>query len=124
MNRFGMFSWFGYPMPFDDRLELIKGAGFSATGFWLGREEELVSKGKADLLPGLIRSRGLFLDYVHAPDIGCNDVWSGSASKRGEWMHSYRHMSICARDILYLFLSCICESTEGSATDGLLPNFP
>jgi hypothetical protein len=37
-----MFSWFGYPMPFEDRLELIKGAGFSATGcldweYWTGK---------------------------------------------------------------------------------------
>ena len=55
-----MFSWFGYPMPIEDRLDLIKRAGFDATGFWLGPEEELVANGKIDVLPSLIRSKGLF----------------------------------------------------------------
>ncbi len=27
MNRFGMFSWFGYPMPIEDKTDLIKRAG-------------------------------------------------------------------------------------------------
>jgi sugar phosphate isomerase/epimerase len=101
MNRFGMFSWFGYPMPFEDRLELIKEAGFSSTGFWLGSEEDLVEKGKIDLLPELIRSRDLFLEYVHAPDIGCNDVWSKSVDKREEWMHTYRsYIDLCKRHFI------------------------
>jgi hypothetical protein len=32
-------------MSFEERLDLIKGAGFDATGFWLGPEEDLVAKG-------------------------------------------------------------------------------
>ena len=124
MNRFGMFSWFGYPMPFEDRLELIKGAGFSATGFWLGPEEELVGKGKADLLPGLIRSRGLFLDYVHAPDIGCNDVWSGSEMMRDEWKRSYRqYIDLCRRHRIPLLVMHVSQSKgeqpESPAAEGL-----
>lgn len=111
MNRFGMFSWFGYPMPIEDRLDLIKGTGFDATGFWLGPEEELVAKGKADLLPEMIRSRGLYLDYVHAPDIGCNDVWSPSAAKRNEWMDTYcSHIDLCARHSIPFLVMHISQS--------------
>ena len=121
MNRFGMFSWFGYPMPLEERLELIKGAGFSATGFWLGPEEELVGKGKADLLPDLVRSRGLFLEYVHAPDIGCNDVWSKLASKRGEWIHTYRsYIDLCKRHSIPFLVVHVSQSKgeqPGSPTE-------
>ena len=124
VNKFGMFSWFGYPMPFEDRLELIKGAGFSATGFWLGPEEELVGKGKVDLLPGLIRSRGLFLDYVHAPDIGCNDVWAKLDSKREEWMRTYRsYVDLCKRHSVPLLVMHMSQSKgeqpEGPSAKGI-----
>jgi len=125
VSRFSMFSWFGYPMLFEDRLELIKGAGFSATGFWLGPEEELVGKGKADLLPGLIRSRGLFLDYVHAPDMGCNDVWSGSETRREEWRRVYRsYVDLCKRhSIPFLVIHASQskgEQPESPAAEGLI----
>jgi sugar phosphate isomerase/epimerase len=106
-----MFSWFGYPMLFEDRLDLIKGAGFDATGFWLGPEEELVAKGKTELMPELIRSRGLFLEYVHAPDIGCNDVWSGSDVKRGEWMRVYRsYVDLCRRHEIPFLVMHVSQS--------------
>jgi sugar phosphate isomerase/epimerase len=98
-------------MPFEDRLELIKGAGFSATGFWLGPEEELAGKGKADLFPDLIRSRGLFLDYVHAPDIGCNDVWSGSEMMRDEWKRTYhQYIELCKRHSIPLLVIHVSQS--------------
>jgi sugar phosphate isomerase/epimerase len=112
-------------MPFEERLELIKRAGFSATGFWLGPEEELVGKGKADLLPDLVRSRDLFLEYVHAPDIGCNDVWSELASKRGEWIHTYRsYIDLCKRhSIPFLVIHASQskgEQPESPAAEGLI----
>jgi sugar phosphate isomerase/epimerase len=111
-------------MPFEDRLDLIKKAGFSATGFWLGPEEELVGKGKVDLLPDLIRSRGLFLDYVHAPDIGCNDLWSESATKRGEWMRTYRsYVDLCQRHSISLMVMHVSQSKgeqpESLTSEGL-----
>ncbi len=120
MNRFGMFSWFGYPMPIKDRLDLIKEAGFDATGFWLGPEEELVAKGKANLLPDIIRSRGLFLDYVHAPDIGCNDVWSASELRRQGWMRTYRsYIDLCARHSIPILVMHVSQS-KGEQPGGLI----
>ena len=124
MNRFGMFSWFGYPMPFEDRLDLIRGAGFDATGFWLGSEEELVAQGKTDLLPDLIRLRGLNLDYVHAPDIGCNDMWSPLADQRNEWMRTYRsYIDLCARHSIPFLVIHISQSKGeqpgGSTEEGI-----
>jgi sugar phosphate isomerase/epimerase len=106
-----MFSWFGYPIPFEERLDLIKEAGFSVTGFWLGPEEDLVVNGKADFIPDLIRSRGLFLDYVHAPDIGCNDVWSQSPSRRGAWVHTYSsYIDLCKRHSIPFLVMHVSQS--------------
>lgn len=82
MKGSGFFSWFGIPLPFDKRLDLIKDAGFDATGGWLGPEEELVKAGQVERMPDLIRGKGLFFDYVHAPDEGCNELWSDSPWRR------------------------------------------
>ncbi len=125
MNRFGMFSWFGYPMPIEDRLDLIKRAGFDATGFWLGPEEELVANGKIDVLPSLIRSKGLFLEYAHAPDIGCNDVWAESSTKRKRWMDVYRsYIDLCGRHSIPILVIHVSQSKgkqPGEPTeDGLI----
>lgn len=113
MNRFGMFSWFGYPISLEERLEMIKAAGFHATGFWLGKEEELVAQGRVDLIPDLIRSKDLFLEYVHAPDTGCSDLWSGSAGRRGEWMVTYRaYLDLCKRYAIPFLVMHISQSKE------------
>lgn len=116
-----MFSWFGYPMSFEERIDLIKGAGFEATGFWLGPEEELVAREKVDMLPDLIRSRGLFLDYVHAPDIGCNDVWAQSDEKREKWIRTYgSYIDLCEKHSIPILVIHVSQSKgeqPGSPTE-------
>ena len=67
MLPLGMFSWFGYSLPLEKRLEMIKQAGFDATCLWFGDEEEMVEDGLADRMPGLVRGMALYLDNVHAP---------------------------------------------------------
>ncbi len=34
MTKFGIFAWFSYPLPIEDRLQMIKQAGFDATSLW------------------------------------------------------------------------------------------
>jgi sugar phosphate isomerase/epimerase len=98
MKGTSFFSWFGIPLPFEKRLDLIKKAGFDATGGWLGPEEELIKFGQTERMPGLIREKGLFLDYVHAPDAGCNGLWSDSSWRREEVQKQLReHISYCAK---------------------------
>lgn len=43
MKGIGFFSWFGIPLPFKKRLDLIKAAGFHSTGACLGPEEEAIN---------------------------------------------------------------------------------
>lgn len=76
MRGLGIFSWFGYELPLRKRLELIAAAGFESTCLWFGVEEELVATGEADRMPELARGRGLKIDNLHAPYVGCNSLWT------------------------------------------------
>jgi sugar phosphate isomerase/epimerase len=71
----GFFSWFGYPLPIEDRMRLIGEAGFVRVSIWLGKEEERVSEGRpADLCAAAGRA-GLAVECAHAPYEGCNRLW-------------------------------------------------
>lgn len=94
----GIFSWFGFKLPLEQRLELIKKAGFTSTSIWLGEEEELVLNRKQDLIPNMVRSNGLFLENVHAPYKECNRIWSRAVEQR--------------KRIRAIYLSCIMYCRE------------
>jgi formylglycine-generating enzyme required for sulfatase activity len=46
VSPLGLFSWFGYRLPLEQRLALAAGAGFDTVSLWLGKEEELVASRK------------------------------------------------------------------------------
>ena len=84
MSHLGIYSWFGFRLPLEQRLCLIRDAGFTATCFWFGHEEELVSEGRADEIPELVRSHELWLDNVHAPFYNMYRIWSDNSELRNE----------------------------------------
>jgi hypothetical protein len=47
----GMFAWFGYRLPLEQRVKLIAQADFSTTCPGLGEEEELIAGKAADEMP-------------------------------------------------------------------------
>ena len=97
-DRCGIFSWFGIDLPLDERLRLIKEAGFVSTSVWLGEEEELVKNGRADAIPELVRDCGLFFENIHAPFNNCNKLWSDISSIRNDIKNEYSYcISFCAR---------------------------
>lgn len=49
-DNLGFFSWFGYELPFVDRLAHVRNAGFSRISIWLGPEEQMVTEGRAAYL--------------------------------------------------------------------------
>ena len=75
-NRLGCYSRFGYELPMDIRIDMIKKAGFSATSILLSEEEDLVRTGQKDTIPALVSEKGLFLENVHAPFLDYNNLWS------------------------------------------------
>ncbi len=98
MNKLGIFSWFGYPLPLEDRFELIADAGFETTSVWLGTDEAFIRSGKRDRMPELARKYGLEVDNAHAPFAGCNAIWSDSAEERSRIKLVYEeNLSFCER---------------------------
>jgi sugar phosphate isomerase/epimerase len=76
----GMYAWFGYPLPLEQRVKLIAQAGFTTTCLWYGEEEDLFAGNMADRMPALARAAGLSVDNIHAPFRACNGLWSDSRS--------------------------------------------
>lgn len=64
----GIFSRFGYFIPIEERLELIKQAGFDSTSLWWGN-------GGKDEQIKLARKIGLEIDNIHTPFNNPNDLW-------------------------------------------------
>ncbi len=98
MTDVGVYSYFGYSLPFDERLETIRQAGFRITSIGLGEEEELVRAGREDEMPGRARSKGLFVEYAHAPDDLCNKLWSDCGEERRETRRKYvSYVNFCEK---------------------------
>lgn len=66
----GIFSWFSYQLPLDQRLKMVKDAGFDGVALWWGDEF-----GDKNSQPEMTRKLGLEIDYVHAPFDDPNDLW-------------------------------------------------
>lgn len=82
MRPLGIYSWFGYDIPFEKRLDMIAGAGFTVTSVWFGEEENLVRTGRTEDMPAMVGERGLALDNIHAPFWNANYLWSESEGER------------------------------------------
>mgnify|MGYP000362660106 CR=1 FL=1 len=65
----GIFSWFSYSLPLEERLRLIKDAGFDAVSLWWGEENRRKH-------PDMARKVGLEIDNIHMPFSHPNDLWT------------------------------------------------
>lgn len=95
-NPLGIFSWFGFVMPLQNRLELIKKAGFDATTIWW--EDEIgAPKIRKEQMPALVRDAGLFLENIHVPYEDADDFWSDLESVRDKVVDRHlRWLNDCA----------------------------
>jgi sugar phosphate isomerase/epimerase len=97
MRDIGLFAWFGFLLPLEERLGLIAAAGFDSTCLWLGKEEKLVDGGKAERMLALTRDAGLTIDNVHASFEHCNFLWSDSKEESEIINREYRAaLSFCS----------------------------
>ena len=95
-HRLGIFSWFGFVLPFQKRLSLIKEAGFDTTSIWW-EDETTPWQIKKEHMPRLVEDMGLSLDNLHVPYNNSNELWSELESERAEfiWRH-IRWLNDCA----------------------------
>ena len=68
MLGLGMFSWFSYNLPLNERLQLIKEVGFDATCLWWHGD-------KKHEQPDIARKIGLQIDNIHTPFNKPNRLW-------------------------------------------------
>lgn len=74
MHKLSIFSWFGFPIPMEERFKLIKAAGFNGVLLWWSDEYAEVD-GDKTLHPELARQKGLFIENMHTPIIRNNCLW-------------------------------------------------
>ncbi|SCZ81831.1 sugar phosphate isomerase/epimerase family protein [Acidaminobacter hydrogenoformans] len=80
-NKAGIFSWYGFVMPFEKRIELIRQAGFGATSLWW-EDEDMPYPTKREDMPRLVREAGLFLENIHVPFNDSDALWSENNKDR------------------------------------------
>ena len=74
----GIFAWFGYLLPMEERFALIRSAGFTSVMLWWGGEFDETA-GEYLRHPALARRYGLAVENVHLPYITSNELWTGGA---------------------------------------------
>ena len=77
----GIFSWYGFALPFEQRIALIKEAGFAAVSVWW-EDEEAPFQLKKENMPSIVRDNGLILDNIHLPFNNSNALWSEDEAVR------------------------------------------
>lgn len=96
-NPLGIFSWFGFVLPFQERIALIKEAGFTATSLWWEDEDAPYSM-KKERMPGLVREKGLLLENIHVPFNDSNALWLEDDSSRAAIVQSHiQWLEDCAK---------------------------
>lgn len=96
----GIFSWYGYVLPFYERITLIKEAGFKAASLWW-EDENAPFPMKKESMPRLIREKGLLLENIHVPDNNSDALWSereperiGAVQCHVEWLYDCARLGI------------------------------
>ncbi len=109
----GMFAWFGYRLPLEQRVKLVAQAGFTTTCLWYGEEEELFAGNMADRMPVLARAAGLPVDNIHAPFRACNDLWSDSRDAVAAVIDSYvLALDFCRRHAIRVLVIHVSKGTD------------
>ncbi len=74
MNKSGIFTWFGFIASFDDKLKMIKDAGFETVCTWWGNEFS-ESDGDFHTHSEKVHKAGLTLEHAHVPYYEANHIW-------------------------------------------------
>ncbi|MCL2479708.1 MAG: sugar phosphate isomerase/epimerase [Treponema sp.] len=70
----GIFYWFSYTVPIEERFRLIASAGFDNVILWWGDQFADI-EGAKERLPDIARRAGLFVENIHTDFAHCNSIW-------------------------------------------------
>ncbi|MDL2319022.1 sugar phosphate isomerase/epimerase [Eubacteriales bacterium OttesenSCG-928-A19] len=71
----GIFTWYGYPLPFRERVRLIREAGFGTVMHWWDDSYVEVLESSKEAQADVIRAEGLFIENAHLSAERANDLW-------------------------------------------------
>ncbi|AFM01682.1 MULTISPECIES: sugar phosphate isomerase/epimerase [Desulfitobacterium] len=108
-QKIGIFSWFGFVLPFEERIALIQETGFTGTSLWWEDEEEPFPMPK-ERMPALVRERGLILENIHVPWCDANALWSDDKALRRAIITKHKQwLEDCARFEIPLLVMHLCD---------------
>ncbi|MCL2487071.1 MAG: sugar phosphate isomerase/epimerase [Oscillospiraceae bacterium] len=67
-----IYDWFGYEIPMKQRYRMIRQAGFDGVLLWWSEDFD---RGDYRESPALARAAGLFVEDIHTPFDGINNLW-------------------------------------------------
>jgi len=74
MKKSGLYTWFGYILPIEEKLKMIKDVGFETICTWWGNDFD-VTDGDYRTHAYLAQKHGLYLEHSHIPYYGCDNLW-------------------------------------------------
>lgn len=92
-----VFSWFGFVLPLQERLKLIKDSGFDATCLWW-EDETYPKRILIDDMPAMVKDAGLYIDNIHCPYMGTDRFWAEDKRDRQKEIDTYySYIEACAK---------------------------
>jgi len=88
----GIFSYFGYPIPLEDRAKMISNAGFKSVMLWWAND--IKDNPPTSKQPELFRKHGLEIANAHLPFDRINALWDDNLD--GESL--YEMLAACVSD--------------------------
>ena len=83
-GKCGIFTWFGYVLPLEDKLRLIRDVGFESVMMWLGEDFDELD-GDYRYIPEKADRFGLVVESAHLPYINSNDLWLDNLTGEGRY---------------------------------------
>ncbi len=93
----GIFNWFGYIMAIEERIKLIKQAGYDYVMLWW-EDEYYPYKVDRREFNKILGSYDLKLDNVHLPFENTNNLWSESSEERNNHVNMIKRWLYECRD--------------------------
>ena len=107
MHNTGIFHWYGYIQPFEERIKQIKESGYNYIMLWWEDETYPDFIDRRDLIK-IVKSYDINLDNVHLPYNNINSLWSEGIDRQNKvdeikrWMHECRE---CGAETVVLHVS-------------------
>lgn len=109
MHNTGIFHWFGYIQPFEERIKQIKESGYNYIMLWWEDETYPTIIDRQELVK-IVKSYDLNLDNIHLPFNNINSLWF-EGSERQNKVHEIKRL-------MYECKECGAETVVMHATSG------